>query len=137
MPVTFATRVDSWDLMIKGLRTPIPDAPQLTAEQQEMETLLDQARGLQAEQELLRSRLRAIVTQRQETEKRGHELYSRVSSLLKGGLGFSSAQLIAYGLAPRKKRARKKEGGETVPAVASPASPQPKTTASAASPATE
>jgi hypothetical protein len=125
MPVTFAKKVDSWDLMNTRLRPKIQELPELEPEQKALEAVLGEARGLQAEQELLRARLREMVRQRQEAEKRGQELRGRIAALLRGKLGFTSEQLIGYGIVPRRKTRRRKGVEEPAPPEAPPSTPQP------------
>lgn len=125
MPVTFAKKVDSWDLMNTRLRPQLQEMPELEPEQKALQAVLEEARGLQAEQELLRARLRQMVRQRQEAEKRGQELRGRLAALLRGKLGFSSEQLIGYGIVPRKRSRRRKDGEEPEPPVTPPSAPQP------------
>jgi hypothetical protein len=121
---TFATKVDSWDLMNSRLRPKIQEMPELEPEQKALETVLVEARGLQAEQELLRARLREMVRQRQEAERRGQELRARLASSLRGKFGFSSEELIGYGIQPRRKPRRKKNAEAPSPAAPSPPTPQ-------------
>jgi hypothetical protein len=73
---------------------------------------------LSQEQEALRGRLKEITRLRREAERRGTELRSRVVAQLKGKLGFTNENLLAYGITPHKRDRKKPTSKRAPPAAA-------------------
>ena len=114
MPVTIAKRINSWELMTSSLKPFLPELPELAARHAELEAHIRQTVAMQSEQETLRFRLREVTKQRQEAEAKGQDLRLRLAYMLKASLGFSSKQLIAFGLTPRGK-SKKATPGDVAP----------------------
>ena len=126
MPITLGKRVLSWELMNNSLKPSIAEFPELVALQAEFEAHIAHSTALHSEQEILRARLRETTRLRQEAEAHGQDLRLRLSYMLQAKLGFTSEKLIAYGLAPRrKKNKRRGSTGETQPPATPPSTPAP------------
>ncbi len=87
--------------------------PQVQPLQAELEAVIVEARGLDSRQELARSQARDLTRQRQDIEKRGESLRRRIASHLRGTFGFTSEQLVQFGVNPRPRVARRKKPTET------------------------
>lgn len=55
----------------------------------------------------LKGRLKEITRLRQEAERRGQALRSRIVAQLQGKLGFTNENLLAFGITPRKAGRRR------------------------------
>jgi len=117
MSVTFATKIDHWDLLNRNLKPQVQNMPELAAEQQQLEANIEQARVLQALQSEAQAKAREAVKLRREMEKSGQALHERITAVLKGKLGFDSNGLLPFGIPPRRKRKSKKSPTPT-PATA-------------------
>lgn len=73
----------------------------------ELEALITEIRGLDNEQEVARMRLRELTRRRREAEQKGEALRRRVAAHLRGTFGFTSEQLIQFGINPRPSRIRR------------------------------
>ncbi|HEX9941587.1 MAG TPA: hypothetical protein VGG03_06210 [Thermoanaerobaculia bacterium] len=116
---TFAKKINEWELLNSNIKPHLAEMPYLQEIVAAIEALIAEAKGLDSEQEVARGRLQDIVHRRQGVEKRGETLRRRAASHLKGSLGFSSDELVKFGLRPRPTGPRKrKPPAETPPAPA-------------------
>jgi hypothetical protein len=116
----FSNRITSWDLTSTSVKPHLPDMPQVQPLQAELETLIPVARSLDSSMELARSQARDLTQQRQAIEKRGEDLRRRIASHLRGTFGFTSEQLVQFGINPRPRVIRRKK-----PAAATATTPPP------------
>jgi hypothetical protein len=124
----FSTRVRSWDLLNENVKPHLTDMPQVQPLQAELQGLLDEARGIDNEQEDMRAKLRDLVHRRQEVERKGETVRRRVEAHLRGTYGYTAEQLIKFGVKPRPRVIRRKPAeAETPPAptVKAPQEAQP------------
>ncbi len=98
----FAKKITEWVLFITNVRPHLPEMPFLQEIVTELDGLVIEARSLDSEQEEARGRLQDVVHRRQDLEKRGETLRRRAASHLKGSFGFTSDELVKFGLRPRK-----------------------------------
>jgi hypothetical protein len=119
----FGKTVTNWQLLHDNLEPHLAEMPHLQGFSNEIEQVITEARGLDAEQEIARGKLRELTRRRREVEKRGENVRRRVASHLKGTFGFTSEQLIQFGIAPRPTKTRPRKTTPT------PEDPQAKTTA--------
>src|SRR5258706_9622600 len=119
----FSEKITNWDLASTNVKPHLADMPQVVPLQTELESVVVEARGLDSRQELARSQARDLTRQRQDIEKRGEGLRRRIASHLRGTFGFTSEQLVQFGVNPRPRVTRRKKPGET------PAPPPTTTTA--------
>ncbi len=116
---SFAKKVNSWEVLINNVKPHLTEMPYLQSFHDELETLLAAAKLLGSQQEEARSELREMTFQRQEMEKKGEHLRSRAAAHLRASFGFSSEQLLRFGLNPRprpERTRRRKKKVEEVPA---------------------
>jgi hypothetical protein len=115
--IQFAKRSNRWELLSTNLKPHLAEMPFL----QELITALDalsaQAKSLDTVQEVARAAFQDAVHKRQELEKQGEVLRRRAESHLKGSLGFTSDDLVKFGIQPRKTGSR---GPRKQPPVATP-----------------
>jgi predicted AAA+ superfamily ATPase len=122
--ISFAKTVADCELLKTALEPMLQDLPHLTPEHAELETFLSGIKAMNARQKDLTGELRQITRQRQEAEKKGQDLRSRVAAQVRGKLGFKNEQLLKLGLALRRKRRKK---AEEPPVATPPAEPVSKT----------
>jgi hypothetical protein len=119
----FSNRITSWDLTSTSVKPHLADMPQVQPLQTELETLIPDARSLDSRMELARSQARDLTQQRQAIEKRGEDLRRRIASHLRGTFGFTSEQLIQFGVNPRPRVIRRKKPAATTTTTTPPPPP--------------
>lgn len=102
----FGRRVTNWELLDNNLQPHLEVMPHLRAFSTELRALIGVIKTIDAEQEIARGELRELTRRRQDAEKQGESLRRRVASHLKGTFGFTSEQLIQFGVNPRPTRTR-------------------------------
>ena len=112
----FSIRVNNWQLMKSNLEPRLPEYPQFGAMHGELSTIVVDARQLESDQEIARKQFTELVRRRQELERRGEDIRRRLAALLRGTFGFTSEELIPFGInplprntAPRKSKKKKAE----------------------------
>ena len=106
---TFATKTNVWELMSTNLKPHLADMPFLQPIVADLETVISDAKALDTEQEVARKQLSDLIHRRQDVESRGEKLRARLSAHLKGSFGYTSDQLIQFGIAPRPRVIRRKK----------------------------
>jgi hypothetical protein len=119
--VLFAKKINDWELLSTNVKPHLAEMPYLQDIATELDALIAQAKQLDAEQEIMRGRLQDSVHQRQLLEKQGESLRRRAGSHLRGSFGFTSDNLVKFGIRPRKQGPR---GPRKKQPPATPASPQ-------------
>lgn len=102
----FSEKITNWDLLNTNVKPYMEEMPHLREIQAKLETVISDGRSLDSEQEVARSQLRELTRRRQDLEKRGEALRRRVAAHLRGTFGFTSEQLIKFGVNPRPTRPR-------------------------------
>ena len=111
----FSVLINDLQLMNKNLEPKLDQIPFMRPLQEEIARAVADGRELEAEQESARKMLRELVRKRQELEKRGTDLRLRTAAMLRGTFGFTSEELIPFGIRPRprntgpRKRRKKAE----------------------------
>jgi hypothetical protein len=111
----FSVLINDLQLMNKNLEPKLDQIPFMRPLQEEIARVVADGRELEAEQESARKMLRELVRKRQELEKRGTDLRLRTAAMLRGTFGFTSEELIPFGIRPRprntgpRKRRKKAE----------------------------
>lgn len=111
-----STRVRGWDLLNESLKPLLAEMPHIQPLQVELQGVLEGVRSLDNEQEDARSRLRDIVRRRQEAERQGEVVRRRVEAHLRGTFGYTSEELIKFGIKPRPRVIRRKAAEKPPPA---------------------
>jgi chromosome segregation ATPase len=112
---SFSIKVNNWSLMKSNLEPRLEQLPpQVRPLQEELSTVVVEARQLEDEQENARKQFRELIRRRQELERRGEEARRRLAALLRGTFGEKCEVLIAFGLNPRipaaaRRRKKKQE----------------------------
>jgi hypothetical protein len=115
----FAKKIIEWELLNANTKPHLAGMPHLQEIVTAIEALVAEAKGLDSEQEVARGRLQDIIHRRQDVEKRGEALRRRVAAHLKGSFGFSSDELVKFGVRPRPTGPRKRKApAETPPTPA-------------------
>jgi hypothetical protein len=91
----------------------------------ELQGALDGVRSLDNEQEDARSKLRDLVRRRQDAEQQGEVVRRRVEAHLRGTFGYTSEELIRFGVKPRPRVIRRKAAAKRPPAPLAEASQKP------------
>ena len=119
---TFAKKITEWDLLNNNIKPHLAEMPYLQEIVTQLEALIAEARGFDSQQEVARGQLQDLTHKRQEAEKLGETLRRRATSHLKGSFGFTSDELVRFGVRPRKTGPRGPR--KRKPAV-TPANPTP------------
>ena len=115
---SFAAKVINWELIRTNIQPHLVEMPHARPLLTELEGVITEARELDSIQEVARGQLRDLTRRRQEVEQRGEKLRNRLAAHLKGSFGFTSEQLIQFGINPRPRVIRRKKPAE-------PATPPP------------
>ena len=118
---SFGEKLSSWELLDTNLEPHLGEMPHISPIVTELKAVITEAKSIESEQELVRGRLRDLVRRRQEVEQEGEKLRRRAASHLKGTFGFTSEQLIQFGIAPRPRRTVRKS---RKPQAVTPTTPQ-------------
>jgi hypothetical protein len=122
---TFGDKVGNWKVTRTNMVPHLQEMPHLQPLHAELEGVITEAEAHDAEQEVARGRLRELSAKRREIERRGEGLRARVAAYLKGAFGYTSEQLVQFGVNPLKttgrKRPERKKSAEAPP----PSSPSP------------
>lgn len=118
--VVFGARITNWELTNTNLKPHLAEMPQVQPLQLELEGVIAEGRDLDRRQEVARSQVQDLIHQRQDLEKRGEALRRRIAAHLRGTFGFTSDQLVQFGVNPRPRVIRRKKTdtqkpGETPP----------------------
>jgi TolA-binding protein len=109
---SFSIKVNNWSLMKSNLEPRLRELPQeLRPLQEGLAAVVIDARQLESDQENARKQFTELVRRRQELESRGENLRRRAAALLRGTFGFTSEELIPFGVnpLPRNTAARKRK----------------------------
>ena len=106
----FARRMNKWELVSVNLKPHLEEMPFLQPIVAELDGLIGEAKAVDTEQELARQTLSDATHKRQELERRGETLRTRLTAHLKGAFGVASDQLIQFGITPRPKAVRRTSG---------------------------
>ena len=87
----------------------LPDMPFLQAFYNQLQGLIVLARELDSQTEEARSEARELTRRRQEVEREGENLRARTMAHLRATYGFTSEQLIKFGINPRPRSTRRQE----------------------------
>ena len=117
----FSIRMNNLQLMGNNLEPKLATMEFLRPIHEEITAVVVDGRQLEADQENARKVLTELVRRRQELELKGETLRLRAAAMLRGAFGFTSEELIPFGLRPRprntaprkrKKKAEKKAEAE-------------------------
>ena len=124
----YGRKVTNWQLLIGNLEPHLAEMAQVQPLAAQLEGLVTEVQGIDKEQEISRGKLRELTRRRQQLERQGETLRSRIGAMLRGQFGFTSEQLIQFGFAPRPVVIRRKKA-ESPPPNAPPPATNPAPTA--------
>lgn len=99
----FSIKINNWQLMSNNLEPRLDSMPYMRPIQEEIAALVIEGRQLESDQENARKQFTELVRQRQELERRGEDLRIRAAAMLRGTFGFTSEELIPFGIRPRPR----------------------------------
>src|SRR4026208_904248 len=99
----FSVLTNDLQLMNNNLEPKLEEIPYMRKLQEQIARVVVGGRELEAEQETARKMLRGLVRKRQEREKEGTDLRLRAAAMLHGTFGFTSEELIPFGIRPRPR----------------------------------
>jgi hypothetical protein len=128
----FQKIITSSELLSATLKPQLEALPHLREESASLDELIVELKALDTEQQTFKGRFKEIIRQRQDAERRGQKLRSRIIAQIQGKLGFTNENLHAFGITPRKttrrrraveadaKEAASKKAAEQAPSTISP-----------------
>jgi len=129
--LSFRKIISLSELLNTSLKPQLADMPHLKEDSDNLDQLITNAKALDQEQQALTGRLREITRLRQESEQSSNDLRSRVAAQLRGKLGFTNENLLAYGITPRKRARKKPAQQDPPPPAVTPVPPAHNTTQAA------
>ena len=99
----FSIRMNDLQLMSNNLEPKLEKMEFLRPIQEDIAAVVVEGRQVEAEQENARKVLAELVRKRQELEKKGETLRRRAAAMLRGTFGFTSEELIPFGIRPRPR----------------------------------
>jgi hypothetical protein len=113
----YSERINSWDVLVSSLLAKLAEWPFLQPLYNELLALVADLRVLVLQQEAARAQYHEAIGNRQEMERRGVELRTRIAAHLKAQLGFRNDQLRQFGLNPLPRATRRKIEEEPLPEI--------------------
>ncbi len=117
----YSEKINSWDVLVSSLLAKLAEWPFLEPLYNELLALVADLRVLVLQQEAARAQFHEAVGRRQEMERRGADLRTRLAAHLKAQLGFRNDQLRQFGLNPLPRATRRKIEEEPLPEITAPA----------------
>jgi hypothetical protein len=115
----YSEKINSWEVLVSSLLAKLAEWPFLLPLYNELVALVADLRVVVLQQEAARAQLHEAVGRRQELERRGAELRTRLAAHLKAQLGFRNDQLRQFGLNPLPRATRRKTEEPTTEITAS------------------
>ena len=108
----FASKITSWELLATNVQPHLQDMPHLQAFYEQLLELIQEAKELDSQQEAARAQARELTRRRQDVESKGENLRARTASHLRATFGFTSEQLVKFGINPRPRITRRRKEPE-------------------------
>lgn len=110
---TFSRKMHKWRLLAENSEPHLQNLPHLGPLVGEMRAFIAKGEDLDSRQEIARGVLMALIHERQDLEREGEALRTRLANHLRGAFGAASSELIQFGISPRKPRGpnKNKAGG--------------------------
>jgi hypothetical protein len=106
---SFGEKISNWKVIQTNLQPHLPEMPHLQPIEADLVTLISKAEALDSLVELARQRRSELARDRRDLARQGDNLRARAAAHLKGSFGFTSEQLIQFGLSPIKSAGRKRK----------------------------
>lgn len=117
---SFASKTTSWELLATNIQPHLPEMPHLQGFYDQLQGLRVRAAELDSQQEVARAQARELTRLRQEVEREGENLRARIAAHLRATFGFTSEQLIKFGINPRPRVTRRRTEPEVKSKPAAP-----------------
>jgi hypothetical protein len=114
---SFGEKISRWKVIQTNLQPHLTDMPHLSPIQGELQTLIAQAEALDSEFELARQQKTVLASRRKEIVQLADRFRGRAAAHLKGSFGFSSDELIQFGIPPLKVKPRRSKAKKAEPVV--------------------
>ena len=105
---SFASKTTSWELLATNIQPHLQEMPHLQAFYDQLQGLRTRAADLDSQQETAKAQVRELTRLRQEVEREGESLRARIAAHLRATFGFTSEQLIKFGINPRPRVTRRR-----------------------------
>ncbi|HEX5717927.1 MAG TPA: hypothetical protein VF179_17340 [Thermoanaerobaculia bacterium] len=116
----YSGKINSWDVLVSSLLARLAEWPFLEPLYNELLALVADLRVLVLQQEAARAQFHEAIGRRQEMERRGVELRTRIAAHLKAQLGFRNDQLRQFGLNPLPRATGRKIEEVPLPEITAP-----------------
>jgi hypothetical protein len=107
-------------LLVINAKPHIADLPFLEPLVGDLEAVVAEIQILESEQEVAREQLTGILHRRLAVEHRGEQVRSRLGAYLRGKFGYTSEQLVQFGMTPRPRVLGRRKPAEPPPASGQP-----------------
>ncbi|HWN44050.1 MAG TPA: hypothetical protein VNW71_17635 [Thermoanaerobaculia bacterium] len=114
---SYSGKINAWEVLVTSLLARLAEWPFLEPLYNELVALVADLRVLVLQQEAARAQFHEAVGRRQEMERRGADLRTRLAAHLKAQLGFRNDQLRQFGLNPLPRATRRKIEEEPAPEI--------------------
>jgi hypothetical protein len=105
----FSGKTNRWELMSANIKPHLEAMPFLQEVVTGLDEVITEAKALDSLQEQNRQKLTDVTHRRQDLERRGEVLLTRIIAHLKGSFGYTSDDLIQFGLTPRPRTVRRQK----------------------------
>jgi hypothetical protein len=105
---SYSGKINAWEVLVTSLLARLAEWPFLEPLYNELVALVADLRVIVLQQEAARAQFHEAVGRRQELERRGADLRTRLAAHLKAQLGFRNDQLRQFGLSPLPRATRRK-----------------------------
>ena len=107
-----ADRTTRWDVLVTNAKQQLPDMPYIADDLKTLEGMLSEVRGLETQQEDLRSQARKSNSDLKKKLREGDKVRARLGSTFKGKLGFADDTLRKYGFKPLPEVRKRKSSAK-------------------------
>jgi len=114
---SYSGKINAWEVLVTSLLARLAEWPFLEPLYNELVALVADLRVVVLQQEAARAQFHDAVGRRQEMERRGADLRTRLAAHLKAQLGFRNDQLRQFGLNPLPRATRRKIEEEPAPEI--------------------
>ena len=109
---TFGDTMASWDAFNSNLKNRLPDLPDIAADQQAFQSLIEEGLVLAARRDKQIAALRETSQARKDLLLRGSRIREFLATTLRHKLGFDNKVLREFNIRPRGERKKRKAEGE-------------------------
>jgi len=119
---SFGEKISNWKVIHTNLQPHLGDMQHLQPIGTELQTLITEAEALDSEFEVARQQKTALARRRKQIVLQADRLRARASAHLRGSFGFTSEQLIQFGISPLKVGSERRKKADKAKTAAAPVS---------------